>query len=212
MFKSSDLGEVSREAGRWGQAYFDFFPVANNIAGYVWDFPTQVNGEAMRCWGIYDTNILANEKRPQLREPLAKEMSRFGFDLGQYEIKGHPIRWFSPENQMSVSRVLLVGDAAGADPFLGEGISIALGYGALAAREIGAAFQRNDFSFNGYRCRVLRSALGQVLIARWVVAQIVYSFKWKWFQILVWRILKPIVVLLAWIFILNWGKRMPSTL
>ena len=53
--------------------------------------------------------------------------------------------------------------------------------------EIGDAFQRNDFSFNGYRCRVLRSALGQVLIARWVVAQIVYSFKWKWFQILVWR-------------------------
>ena len=212
MFKSSDLGEVSRFAGRWGQAYFDFFPVTNNIAGYVWDFPTQVNGEAMRCWGIYDTNILANEKRPQLREPLAKEMSRLGYDLEKYEIKGYPIRWFSPENQMSVPRVLLVGDAAGADPFLGEGISIALGYGALAAREIGEAFQRNEFSFNGYRRRVLRSALGQVLIARWIVAQIVYSLKWKWFQILVWRILKRVVVLLAWMFVLNWGKRMPSTL
>jgi flavin-dependent dehydrogenase len=199
-------------AGRLGQAYFDFFPVASNIAGYVWDFPTQVNGEAMRCWGIYDTNILADEKRPQLKEPLAKEMSRLGYDLDQYEIKGYPIRWFSPENQMSIPRVLLVGDAAGADPFLGEGISIALGYGALAAREIGEAFQRNDFSFNGYRRRVLKSALGQVLIARWVVAQIVYLFKWKWFQILVWRILKPITVMLAWIFILNWGKRMPSTL
>ena len=198
--------------GREGVAYFDFFPVITNIAGYVWDFPTQVNGQAMRCWGIYDTNILANEKRPQLKEPLAKEMSRLGYDLEKYEIKGHPIRWFSPKNQMSVPRVLLVGDAAGADLFLGEGISIALGYGALAAREIGEAFQRNEFSFNGYRHRVLRSALGQVLIARWIVAQIVYSFKWKWFQILVWRILKPIVVLLAWIFILNWGKRMPSIL
>ena len=197
---------------REGDAYFDFFPVITNIAGYVWDFPTQVNGEAMRCWGIYDTNLLANEKRPQLKEPLAKEMSRLGYDLEKYEIKGHPIRWFSPKNQMSVPRVLLVGDAAGADPFLGEGISIALAYGALAAREIGEAFQRNEFSFNGYRRRVLRSALGQVLIARWIVAQIVYSFKWKWFQILVWRILKPIVVRLAWIFILNWGKRMPSTL
>jgi flavin-dependent dehydrogenase len=198
--------------GREGVAYFDFFPVISNIAGYVWDFPTQVNGEAMRCWGIYDTNILANEKRPQLKKPLAKEMLRLGYDLEKYEIKGHPIRWFSPENQMSVPRVLLVGDAAGADPFLGEGISIALGYGALAAREIGEAFQRNEFSFNGYRRRVLKSALGQVLIARWIVAQIVYSLKWKWFQILVWRILKPIVILLAWIFILNWGKRMPFTL
>ncbi len=162
----------------------------------------------MRCWGIYDTNLLANEKRPQLKEPLAKEMGRLGFDLDQYEIQGHPIRWFSPENQMSVPRVLLVGDAAGADPFLGEGISIALGYGVLAAREIGRAFQQNEFSFNGYRWRVLSSALGQVLIARWLVAQIVYAFKWKWFQILAWRILKPVTVLIAWLFILNWGKRM----
>ena len=186
--------------------------MANNIAGYVWDFPTQVSGEAMRCWGVYDTNILAKKERPQLKEPLAKEMSRFGFDLNNYEIKGYPIRWFSPENQMSVPRVLLVGDAVGADPFLGEGISIALGYGALAAREIGEAFQRNEFSFNGYRGRVLKSALGQALIARWIVAQIVYSIKWKWFQKLIWRILKPIVVRLAWIFILNWGKRMPPTL
>jgi flavin-dependent dehydrogenase len=113
---------------------------------------------------------------------------------------------------MSVPRVLLVGDAAGADPFLGEGISIALGYGALAAREIGEAFTRTEFPFDGYRRRVLRSALGRVLIARWIVAHIVYEVKWKWFQILVWRILKPIVVLLAWMFILNWGKRIESTL
>jgi flavin-dependent dehydrogenase len=209
LFKSSNLGEISEV--RWGQAYFDFFPVRTNIAGYVWDFPTQVHGEPMRCWGIYDTNMLANEQRPQLKAPLAREMARFGYDLESYEIKGHPIRWFSPHNQMSVPRVLLVGDAAGADPFLGEGISIALGYGALAAIEIGEAFQQNKFSFNGYRRRILTSPLGQVLIARWFVAHIIYWFKWKWFQILVWRILKPLVVLLAWLFILNWGKRMPST-
>jgi flavin-dependent dehydrogenase len=196
------------ELERGEQAYFDFSPVPSNIAGYIWNFPTQVHGEAMRCWGIYDTNILAGENRPQLKEPLAKEMSRLGFDLNNYEIKGHPIRWFSPENQISVPRVLLVGDAAGADPFLGEGISIALGYGALAAREIGKAFQQSDFSFQQYRHRVLRSPLGQVLIARWLVAHIVYTLNWKWFQILVWRILKPIVVLIAWIFILNWGKRL----
>jgi len=198
-------------ARRAGGAYFDFFPVRSKIAGYVWDFPTRVNGEVMRCWGIYDTNILAKEKRPQLKEPLAKEMSRFGFDINQYEIQGHPIRWFSPQNQMSLPRMLLVGDAAGADPFLGEGISIALGYGALAAREVGEAFERNEFSFNAYKPRVLKSALGQALIARWVVTHIVYVIRWKWFQILVWRIMKPVVVVVAWIFILNWGKRMPST-
>ena len=201
-----NLGDVP--AGRWGQAYFEFSPVPNNIAGYIWDFPTQVNGEAMRCWGIYDTNLLAGEKRPPLKEPLAEEMSRFGFNLDDDELKGHPIRWFSPENKMSVPRVLLVGDAVGADPIFGEGISIALGYGAVAARELSESFQRNEFSFRRYKRRVVRSALGQTLIARWIITYIIYPLKWRWFQILLWRILKPIVILIAWIFVLNWGKRM----
>ena len=204
-----NLGEVAE--GRRGIAFFDFFPVPNNIAGYVWDFPTQVKGEPMRCWGIYDTNILASEKRPQLREPLAQEMSRMGYDLNDYEIKGHPIRWFSPENQMSIPRILLVGDAVGADPIFGEGISIALGYGAVAAREIGESFERSEFSFHRYKRRVLRSALGQTLIVRWIIAYIIYSFKWKWFQILLWRIMKPAVIVVSWFFVLNWGKRLKST-
>ena len=189
------------------EAYFDFFPVPSNIAGYVWDFPTQVNRQPMRCWGIYDTNLLAEHKRPQLKEPLAREMSRVGLDLNDYEIKGHPVRWFSPTNQLSVPRVLLVGDAAGADLFLGEGISMALAYGALAAREIGEAFRRNELSFRGYKGRILRSSLGQALLARWLLAHFFYSFKWKWFQILAWRILKPLGVLVAQVFVLNWGRK-----
>jgi len=193
--------------GREQVAYFDFFPVPNNIAGYVWDFPTQVGGESMRCWGIYDTNILSDQDRPQLKEPLAEEMARLGFRLSDYELKGHPIRWFSPGNQMSVPRVLLVGDAAGADPLLGEGISIALGYGSLAAREIAESFQRNDFSFNGYRRRVMGSALGRSLLVRWAITHIIYPLKWKWFQILLWRFLKPVLTFIAKRFVLNWGKR-----
>jgi flavin-dependent dehydrogenase len=202
----------SEGSERPSDAYFDFSPVPENIAGYIWDFPTQIRGEVMRCRGIYDTNILADEGRPPLKERLAKEMARFGFDLNHYEIKGHPIRWFSPENQMSMRRVLLVGDAAGADPLLGEGISIALGYGALAAREIGEAFAKNSFSFENYKSRVLKSPLGKALLTRWFLTHVIYPLKWKWFQILLWRILKPIVVPFAWIFVLNWGKRMRSTL
>jgi menaquinone-9 beta-reductase len=192
------------------QAYFEFSPVPDNIAGYIWDFPTQVKGEPMRCWGIYDTNMLANGKRPQLKEPLAQEMERLGFELSDRQIKGHPIRWFSPENRMSVPRVLLVGDAVGADAIFGEGISIALGYGNLAAREIRESIQRNEFSFRGYKRRVVRSALGQTLTARWVIASIIYPLKWRWFQILLWRVMKPFVIAVAWVFVLNWGKRMPT--
>ncbi len=190
-------------------AYFEFSPVPKNIAGYIWDFPTQIKGEPMRCWGIYDTNILAYGKRPQLKELLAQEMGRCGFNLDDYEIKGHPIRWFSPDNPLSAPGVLLAGDAAGADPIFGEGISIALGYGSLAARAIKDAFERNDFSFRRYKLRVLTSPLGQSLFSRWIITCIIYSLKWEWFQSLLWRVLKPIVILVAWVFVLNWGKRMP---
>ena len=63
-------------------AYFDFFPVPDGIAGYTWDFPTQVRGQPSRCWGIYDTNILADEPRPPLKNPLAEEMQEARLQAG----------------------------------------------------------------------------------------------------------------------------------
>ena len=191
-------------------AFFDFFCIPSGIEGYTWDFPTQINGQPMRCWGIYDANLYPGQSKPPLKETLADEMSRHGFDLDEFELKGHPIRWFDPWTTLSVPRVLLAGDAAGADPLFGEGISMALGYGALAAREIGEAFQRGNFSFSGYRRRVARSGLGQTLIARWLFAYFVYGLKWRWFQILLWRFLKPIVMGVAWLSVLNWAGRLPN--
>ncbi|MFT3890623.1 MAG: hypothetical protein QM730_03240 [Anaerolineales bacterium] len=105
----------------------------------------------------------------------------------------------------------MVGDAIGADPIFGEGISIALGYGNLAAREIKKAFEQNDFSFRDYKTHVLMSPLGQTLLARWFITYIIYPIKWKWFQVLLWRIMKPVVIVVSWIFVLNWGKRMPRS-
>lgn len=205
--KSSSPNYKGFEGGRDRVAVFDFFPVPENIAGYVWDFPTQINGTPMRCWGVYDTNILASEKRPALKQPLSEEMSRLGFQLDEYEIQGHPIRWYTPQNNVAIPRVMLVGDAVGADAIFGEGISMALGYGIIAAHEVAESFQRNEFSFRGYKRRLARSGLGQTLFARWIIAQIIYAFKWRWFQFLIWRILKPIVLLIAWTFVLNWSKK-----
>jgi hypothetical protein len=87
---------------------------------------------------------------------------------------------------------------------------MALGYGALAAREISESFERGEFSLRGYKARVMRSGLGQSLLARWLLAQIVYPLKWAWFQSLLWRGLKPLIVVIAWLFVINWGKRMPK--
>ncbi len=189
-------------------AYFDFFPVPDGIAGYVWDFPTQVQGQPMRCWGVYDSNLLSYVKRPPLQAPLRAEMARLGYNLDDFELKGHPIRWFDPFNPFSVPGVLLVGDAAGADPLFGEGISLALGYGFVAAGEVLEAFRQDDFRLTGYRRRLLMSPLGGTLIARWLIGYLVYTFRWEWFQFLLWRVLQPVVMLVAWLFVLNWGKRL----
>jgi flavin-dependent dehydrogenase len=202
---SSNLG-----GGREGVAFFDFFPVPAGIAGYVWDFPTQVAGQPMRCWGVYDTNLLAHKQRPALKQPLAEEMARHGFDLSQHELKGHPIRWYSPRVPVSVPRVLLVGDAVGADGIFGEGISMALGYGKVAAGELAQAFSTGDFSFSGYKRRLARSALGQTLFVRWAITKILYRLHWAWFQKWFWRFWKPVILAFSWVFVLNWGRRLKS--
>jgi menaquinone-9 beta-reductase len=212
VFSRTEIEALLPEDGQHSAstAYFDFFPVPEGIAGYTWDFPTQVHGEPMRCWGIYDTNLLAEMDRPALKEPLAQEMRRHGFDLDQYKLEGHPIRWFDPENPLSVPRVLLAGDAAGSDPVFGEGISIALGYGALAAREVGEAFRTQDFSFAGYKQRVMRSSLGRSLWTRWFISQALYRLHWRWSQQLVWWVLKPLVAVTGLAFVVNWAKRLKA--
>jgi flavin-dependent dehydrogenase len=47
--------------------------------------------------------------------------------------------------------VLLVGEAAGIDIGTGEGIAQAIEYGAVAARFLARAFDRDDFGFAGWR-------------------------------------------------------------
>ncbi|HWR67866.1 MAG TPA: NAD(P)/FAD-dependent oxidoreductase, partial [Desulfomonilia bacterium] len=147
-------------------AYFDFSPSASGTAGYIWDFPTQLRGQPMRCWGLYDSMMPAGRPRPALRSVLAAEMARHGYSLEDHGLEGRPIRWFSPFNPMAAPRVILAGDAAGVDPIFGEGISMALGYGAIAARAIKDAFETGDFSFQDYRRRVLCSPLGRALTVR----------------------------------------------
>ncbi len=189
------------------RAAFEFSPVPDHISGYIWDFPTQIKGRPMRCWGIYDANLFSSQQRPALKELLREEMARQGYNLNDPDLRGFPIRCFDPSSRFSVPRVLLVGDAAGTDPLFGEGISFALGYGIWAARETVRVFERGDFSFRGSKFRLARSALGQALFARWFIANIVYVITWRWFHILLWRVLKPVVFLVAWLFILNWARR-----
>jgi flavin-dependent dehydrogenase len=113
-------------------------------------------------------------RRSQLAAVLAKELEKRQRTLAPGTLRGAGFRWYQPLQRISSARVLLVGDAAGADPLFGEGISFALAYGELAANAIRAAFAAGDFGFRDYRWRVLRSEWGRNLLLRRCLAGLVH--------------------------------------
>jgi flavin-dependent dehydrogenase len=88
---------------------------------------------------------------------------------------GHPERWFSPIGSYSGPNVLLVGDAAGIEPLFGEGISMALAYGPIAAGAVKNAFEQKNFEFRNYTDAILRSHLGKILQRNRIVAKLFYK-------------------------------------
>jgi flavin-dependent dehydrogenase len=188
-------------------SYFDFVVIPQGIQGYVWDFPAVEQGQPVRVRGIYDANVFSSKADIPLRLALEQELGRHGLHLSDYRLQGHPIRWFDAKSVFSASRVLLAGDSAGADALFGEGISIALGYGTLAARAIRQAFDRQDFSFHDYRQAVLRSELGKSLRRRTWMAHFYYRLRFAPFQALVWRKMGWFVTWAMQTFFIGWARR-----
>jgi menaquinone-9 beta-reductase len=188
-------------------SYFDFWVVAEGIEGYTWDFLAVRDGREVRVRGVYDANITGWMPRPSLREALREELQRHGLDLEDYEVQGFPIRWFEPGAEFSAQRILLVGDAAGADSLTGEGISLALGYGKIAARELKEAFTKNDFAFSGYKREVMSSGMGKALRWRRFLAKVFYRFQSTWLQRFFWRRLGGVARWLMREVVIGWAER-----
>lgn len=155
-------------------AVFDYSPILDHVQGYYWDFPCYVQGQAHMNRGVYDARVHTDAPRAALKEAFQAMLARRHIALEAHELMGHPIRWFNPRAVFSLPRVLFVGDAAGADPLMGEGIAYALAYGQIAAGAIADAFARADFSFGDYRQRILAHPLGRSLRRRALIANLVY--------------------------------------
>jgi len=188
-------------------SYFDFLYVPQGILGYSWDFPALEGGRPVRVRGIYDSNVQSVRTDVSLRDALADEFRRHGYALEGYKLEGHPLRWFEARSPFSAPRILLVGDAAGADALFGEGISLALGYGELAARSIREAFVRQDFSFRNYKSFLLGSELGRALRRRTWWARFFYPLRWPAFQRFFWRRLGWLVMAVMRRFLIGWAQR-----
>jgi flavin-dependent dehydrogenase len=188
-------------------SYFDFLYAPQGVLGYTWDFPALENGQPVRVRGIFDSNVYKHRSSVTLTQALADELRHHGYDLDEYKLEGHPLRWFEASSLFSVPHILLVGDAAGADALFGEGISLALGYGQLAAPAIRDAFARQDFSFSGYKACLLRSEMGKALRRRTWLAKFFYYLRSRTIQRVVWRHLGPVVTWIMQTFIIGWAAR-----
>ena len=184
-----------------GQAIFDFSWIAHGVQGYVWDFPAPPDGQRVRTWGVYDSRVNPRIPAKSLKPTLEAALARAGRPLGETPLEGYPFRRFGRGAPLAAPHILLVGDAAGADSLVGEGISFALGYGEVAAATLRDAFLDEDFSFGDYRRRVLRHRSGRYLRRRAWVAYIFYHMRNRALIRLVW----PLAVTLMDRFFVDWG-------
>ncbi|MDX1616508.1 MAG: geranylgeranyl reductase family protein [Candidatus Promineifilaceae bacterium] len=181
-----------------GVAVFDFTRMTDGLQGYYWDFPSRVEGQPFMNRGLFDSRARPERPKADLVQELRDALHDRRRELEDYKLKGHPIRWFDRDGHFSERRVLLAGDAAGADPLMGEGISFALAYGDVAAAAVADAFAQRDFSFADYKERILTHGVLKQLPVRVRLARLAYLLKYPWLVRLGWRVARLLIGFTRW--------------
>jgi flavin-dependent dehydrogenase len=136
------------------------------LPGYYWDFPTLVDGREMVVRGVY---ILRRNDTPaavEIKDVLAAELRKRGFDLDKLRKKRFAELTFDLSVPVSRPSVLLVGEAAGIDPVTGEGIAQAVQYGAVAGSYLARKLADRDLGFDDWPREIRSTMIGRDLIAR----------------------------------------------
>ncbi len=174
------MSDVPIETGSWDgfaeRRYdFDFSDVPRGMQGYRWSFPCLIDGVPHANVGVYSLN----RGSERIKQALSGELSLHGAANARHV--AFPIRWYQRgKTRVAAESVLLAGDAAGADPLMGEGISLALEYGAFAAQAIVDAFRTDDYSGASYQRVIDGSWLGIKLGRLHATARWFYSRYWRW--------------------------------
>jgi menaquinone-9 beta-reductase len=136
---------------------FDFRAVPHGLAGYAWAFPCLIDGRPHVNAGVYT-------RRPGTGPSPVALLGELRARIGGAPVRHQaaPIRCFGGAGFVAPN-VLLVGDAAGVEPLMGEGISFAFEYGRWAADEIATALAAREFGLAGAEARFRRSWVGKKL-------------------------------------------------
>lgn len=127
--------------------------------GYLWDFPTIVDGRRLACRGVYRL-VVPGGRGENLDERLGRHLASMGLDLGACKKKRYAERGFAPHEPAAAPRALLIGEAAGVDPITGEGIAQALQYGEVAAGYLLDRLDAGALTFDDWGEALGRTSLG----------------------------------------------------
>lgn len=177
------MADVPVAATRWnglaGPRYdFDFRMLRRGLPGYCWAFPCLIGG-------VPHVNVGAYALTP-VGTALDAVFDDFCAELGVCNPRhvAFPIHWYRPGARLAADHAWLVGDAAGVDPLMGEGISLAMEYGELAAEAIVAATRRRAFDGHTYQRAVETSWLGRKLRRLHLATRLFYGPSWRlWFAV-----------------------------
>ena len=152
--------------------YLDFSLAAHGARGYRWIFPFLRDSEEWINTGICEWR---HRSASELKEDLARYLKSNDMDPARAIFRFFPVRPFHPRNPFCAPGVILAGEAAGIDPFFGEGVSYAIEYGMLAADSIAEALRRRDFSFQGHMKALKWSRVGKELMMSLAAAKLFYG-------------------------------------
>jgi len=139
----------------------DLSYVNEGLQGYIWHVPCIKNGKPYIGHGMVNFRIHKNKPKANMIKIFNQVLQSRNVKVEQKKWLGHPIRWYSKEDEISIPNVLLVGDAVGIEPAFGGGIHFALSYGEVSSKTIIDAFQRDNFSFKKYKNQIQSHLIGK---------------------------------------------------
>ena len=148
---------------------FNFLPVSQGLKGYLWEFPCLIQGTPYINVGIYSLGntrlgnaelhrMLAEELvslECQIQGPRSKvqglkpktPVSSLQSPVSSLKFRAFPIAGYVPKRPIAAPHVVLVGDAAGAEPLMEKVFRLLLSMASSRPRRLCRRYKRSGMTF-----------------------------------------------------------------
>lgn len=163
--------------------YFDFDPILDGIPGYAWIFPypkptTGEEGALTVQPGLFKLGIMDGRgvtPGAELKRWTMAYAERNGFRLIEDKLSGWPEHYYSTRTRAHVPGAILVGEAWGIDPLLGEGIAPSFESAIYGAERLKQALDAGKRTIRGYEHGFQYSLAGRNLWFQEELADLIYG-------------------------------------